>query len=298
MSYQCSNCGAAVDVPPDVMATTCNFCDSPLVDVDSRSEPVDRLIPFSVDRARAGTLLRKYLQSAWLAPEPLRKSARPTDLRAVMVPFYCYEALARTNWSSQVGVEWQRQETYTTTDSDGKTVTRTRTVTETEWFPLDGSHAKVWHDHLVSASRGLPENEANELEPYDLGRSVPFDPAHLAGLVAEHPTIPHAEAESTAESELHKAEQAQIAGTFLPGDKHRSLHCNTSVQVRETKLVLRPVWIAVAGNGDEAIRMLVNGQTGEVVADLPKAWWKVALLVVLCLGFFAAMVGFFSTVAQ
>lgn len=293
MSYQCNSCGAAVDLPPDVMSTDCRFCDSPMVDTSSRSEPVDRVVPFSVDRERAAILLLKTLQAAWMAPEAVRRSARPRDLQAVMTPFYRYEALARTRWSADVGVEWKRKEQVTTTDSDGNPTTRTKTVTETEWFDLDGTHAHLWQDHLVSASRGLDEAESNELEPFDLGRSLPFDPAHLAGLTAEHPTIPHDEARRTAHAELEEAEKSLIASEFLPGDKSRRVDVSTEVDVREVQLVLLPVWIAVAGQGEDAIRMLVNGQTGEVVADLPTSWWKVAMFVGLFAAFFAALIGMF-----
>lgn len=296
MSFQCSSCGASVDVPPDVMATSCQFCDSPLVDVESHADPVDRVVPFTVDAKRAAGLLTKHLQQAWLAPETIRKSARPTDLRAVFVPFYVYDAQARTTWDASVGVEWQRTETYTTTNSKGELETRTRTVTETEWFPLSGTHAKRWQGHLVSASRGLPESEANELEPYDLGRSQPFGPAWLAGHVAEHPTIDHGTANSTARAELEQVERAHIANAFLPGDKHSNLSSHTTVEVHGVQLMLLPVWIAVAGHGDTSIRMLVNGQTGEVVATLPTSWAKIAVFVALFVAFFLALLGFFYTV--
>ncbi len=108
MPHQCTSCGAAVDIPEDVLATSCTFCDSPLVATSTHAAPVDRVVPFVVTRRQATTLLRKHLQSAWLAPESLRRSARPRDLRSVLVPFYRYEALARTRWSASVGVNWQR----------------------------------------------------------------------------------------------------------------------------------------------------------------------------------------------
>ncbi len=160
---------------------------------------------------------------------------------------------------------------------------------------MSGTHARVWHDHLVSASEGLDEAEANELEPFDLGRSRPWAPAHVAGLAAEHPTIPPQRARSTAAAELQAAEKAQIAAEFLPGDAHRSLEVSTQVDLRSVELVLMPVWLAVAGQGEEAVRMLVNGQTGEVVADLPRSKAKIALFVVLLLAFVAALFGLFTS---
>ncbi len=279
---RCQQCGATVELPDDVFSTSCAFCDSPLVDVEEDQEPVDRVAPFDVPRDRAGSLLKGYLQDSWMAPESVRKAARPDELRPVLVPFYAYDAVARTNFSAKVGIYWYRTETYTTT-VNGKTVVRTRQVKETDWHSFRGSHARKWFDHLVSASKGLPEAEANELEPFDLGRALPFSPALTAGLEAEYPTIHHDQAKRTAASELADLEKEAIASGHLPGDTHRSLESNTNVNIDVIRLVLLPVWIAAFPGPDGPIRLLVNGQTGEVVGSVPRSYWKIGCIVFVVL---------------
>ncbi len=280
---RCSACGATVELPEGRRAATCAFCDSALVDEAAQDlEPVDRVVPFGVPRERAATLLRGFLQGHWFAPEAVRRAARPDELTDVLVPFWVFDAVARTTFLAKVGVHWYRTETYTVR-VNGKTQTRTRQVRETEWFPLDGSHVRQWFDHLVSASKGLPEAEANQLEPFDLGASLPYAPALVSGLTAERPTVDREEAGSVARQELARLEQQVIALRHLPGDTSSNLRSETTAALEPARLVLLPVWVAAVKGPSGPVRLLVNGQSGEVVGQVPRSWWKIGALVVIVL---------------
>lgn len=294
---RCSQCGASVEIPDGVRSATCAFCDSALVDdAGAEAGPVaDKVVPFVIPRERAATLLREFLASRWLAPESIRKASRADELNDVLVPFYAFDAVARSTFSARIGVYWYRTETYTTR-VNGRTVVRTRQVRETEWFPLEGSHVRQWFDHLVSASRGIPERDANALEPFDLGQALPFAPALIAGVSSERPTVPHAEAAVVARQELANLEQRVIASTHLPGDTHSGLSSHTVSDLSEARLVLLPVWIAVVKAPTGPLRLLVNGQTGEVVGDVPRSGWKIAMLVMLVLLLLGAVASAFAGV--
>lgn len=281
---RCSACGATVRVPEGKRAATCAFCDSALVDDDAQQlAPVDRVVPFVVPRDRAGRLLKAFLAGQWFAPESVRRASDPSALDDVLVPFWVYDAVARTTFSARVGIHWYRTETYTVT-VNGKRQTRTRQVRETEWFPLEGSHVRQWFDHLVSASKGLAESEANALEPYDLGASLPYAPALVAGVAAEQPTIPRAVAEQVARKELGELERRVIASSHLPGDTSADLRTSTDSTLEEPRLVLLPVWIAAVRTPQGTLRLLVNGQTGEVVGEVPRSWVKIGVAVAVVLG--------------
>jgi len=286
---RCEQCGATVELPDGAMGATCAFCDSALVESAEQAEQVDAVASFDISRERAGALLRDHLQGNWMAAESVRRAAQPDELRSVLVPFYAYDAVARTQFSAKIGIYWYRTETYTTV-VNGKSVTRTRQVKETDWQGFSGSHAKRWFDHLVSASKGLVEEEANALEPFDLGRALPFSPALTAGLEAEHPTIERATAKGTAAQELSEREKSAISAGHLPGDTHRSLKSESKVEVERVRLVLLPVWVSAFSAPQGSIRLLVNGQTGEVVGQVPRSKWKVGCAVVgVILAVFAAL---------
>ena len=266
-------------MPPERVGQTCAFCDTPLI-AESQAErsPVDGVAPFVLSRSAAALRLQQRLQQARMAPEVVRKAVTPEELNGVLVPFWCYDADARSEYSGDVGIHWYETVTYTVT-VNGKKQTRTKQVRRTEWHNLVGSHVHRYRDHLVSGSKGITEPEANELEPFDLGHLLPFDPTLLAGHIAERPTVVHEEARQVAAQELADLENAAIAG-FLPGDEVRNVRNQTTTEIGEVKLIMLPVWVSTWRYKGEAFRLLVNGQTGEVVGAIPNSTWKVVSLLV------------------
>ena len=275
---ECPQCGAQVELPEQRISGECAFCQSQLVSGTAEKLSIDRVAPFDVTPTQAAELLKTTLRIQWMAPEAIRKGGRVEAIEGVSLPFWAYDAVARSTYQADVGIHWWETETYTTTNSKGKTVTRTRRVLRVEWFPTEGTHVADYRDQLVSASRGLPEHEANELEPFDLGLCVPFAPELLAGWAAERPSLATDRALETVRGEFSELEGQAIA-KFLPGDQHRSLTYGTNLELGEIELFLLPVWIATFSHNGEPQRLLVNGQTGEVVGTVPKSTWKVAGLI-------------------
>ncbi len=288
----CPQCGATVELDDNALADRCAFCESPLVDAEAVEQHIDRVAPFEVDRNVAARKLKQFLAGQWLAPEEVRHRVNPEKLNGVLVPFYAWEGTARSRWSARVGIYWYRTETYTVI-VNGKPQVRTRTVRETEWFPLSGTHAANYSGQLVSASRGLPEQEANQLEPFDLGKARDFAPALVAGWLAERPTVDEASARQVATQEIARLENAAIAG-FLAGDTRGDVQNDTRLAVDKVEEILLPVWIATYRHGGAVFRLLVNGQTGEVVGKAPSSGLKIGCLVALLI---LVIVGIFGVVA-
>lgn len=277
----CPQCGATVEMADNTLADRCAFCETPLVDAEAVEAHIDRVAPFDLDRTVASKRLRQFLADQWLAPETVRHEVAPEKLNGVLVPFYAWDGVARSRWSARVGFHWYETQTYTVI-VNGKPQVRTRRVQHTEWFPLDGTHAADYAGQLVSASRGLPEAEANALEPFDLGRAVPFAPQLVAGWLAERPTVGDAEARQVATQEIARLENAAI-GRFLVGDAKSNVENQTELSVTRVEEVLLPVWIATYRHGGEVFRLLVNGQTGEVVGKAPRSAFKVGCIVAVVL---------------
>jgi hypothetical protein len=263
-----------------VLSGSCSYCDSPMVDEPRALPSFDAVVPFRVPQRGAMEQLRTYLDSRRFAPASLRAlRVHARGLRGVLVPFWVYEGVVRSEYRAKIGLHWYRPEKYT--DREGKK--RTRQVRETEWFPLRGSAARQVEDHVVSASVGLPEPEAVALAPFDLGWSSSYDPRLLSGFEAELPTIAASEAERTAVDELREAEAARILRELLPGDVNRVDAIDSRIEVASRRLVLLPVWVATYRQGDVVLRLLVNGQTGKVVGRVPVSKAKVAALVLALL---------------
>jgi hypothetical protein len=283
---RCTGCGANVVFDGPTVSTACGYCDSPMVDESRAATAVDAIVPFQIPRRGAVERLRIHLEGRRWAPSELRRlRVHGRGLRGVLVPYWVHEGVVRSEYRARIGIEWLRRETVRERGE-----TRTREVRETEWFPLAGTAARPIEDHVVSASVGLPAHEANPLEPFDLGRATRFDPRLLSGFEAELPSLVTAEAERLAIAELRESEGRRIQAELLPGDRNRLEWITSEVEIRGRKLVLLPVWIASYRHRGTLQRLLVNGQTGEVVGRVPIDRRKLAAAIVLVLAVVAAVV--------
>jgi hypothetical protein len=284
--YDCPNCGAEVELPSSLFSTKCAFCDAPVVQSEKNHDhQIDILLPFLVDKKEASQALQRYLSSKYFLPKELKTKTKPDEIDGIFIPFWVYQAKARSQYSVRVGIYWYETETITTTDSEGNTKTETRQKQHTEWFPHSGSHVKQYDDHLVCASKAITEKESNSIEPFDCGLALQFKRDLVAGWLAENPILDKELALSTAHEEIQEQEYEEIR-YFLTGDTNSNLTYKTQIEVEKENIqsALLPIWIAVYHHKGESIRLLVNGQTGKVNGPVPTDWVKITLLILFISG--------------
>jgi hypothetical protein len=110
----------------------------------------------------------------------------------------------------------------------------------------------------------------------------------LAGWIAESPSIDRATAKQTAHQEFADLENNAIRA-FLPGDEKRKVENQTQIDISGVRLLMLPIWVANYRHGGEVFRLLVNGQTGEVVGTTPRSGAKIAGAVLVCLVLLAGL---------
>lgn len=292
MNLRCQSCGAELVVAQELRTTVCPYCAAP--SVVERPPSVDRPVPtfalgFALTHPAAGERVKHWLRTRNPWSHSGLKRASLQEVRGVYVPAYLYSALATSHYSASIGENYTETETYTTTEN-GKTVTKTRTVTKTEWRPLHGEHAEYVPDVLVTASRGLSNAELEELEPFDLRVLARYEPALVAGWVAEEPSLSREECLTLAREET-VAKVGRRLKAFMPGDSHRDLQHQTRLESESLDVCLVPVWVLAARYDEKKppLRVVVNGQTGEVFGKVPLSWVKVALTVLAVLAVVAAV---------
>ena len=148
--------------------------------------------------------------------------------------------------------------------------------TYTEWRSLGGRYEGWLMDLMVSASSGLVNAELESVEPFDLRALKRYDPRLLAGWTAEGASLDQDSCMSEARSEAEERLGRELS-SFMPGDSYRGLSYSAEFSEETAALVLLPIWIGVAryGKNGETVRVLLNGQTGEVVGRAPKSWARI-----------------------
>ena len=281
--FRCEGCGSEVATDPDQRSYVCPFCDSTYVVEFSRDQTLRQrpefVIGFAVTKEQAHEMFERWIaENAWYRPGDLETAAIADKQRGVYLPFWSFSMLAESTWSATIGEHWYRTETYTTTDANGKTVTRTRQVQETEWWPLSGHHHRYYSGYLVSGSRGLPQQEAERIKPFQLPSLKRYEPYYLAGWLSEEYSIERNDALAICQQEFYRREHANT-GAFLPGDTYRDLHVSTNFSRVNSDLCLLPVYILSYRYHDKMYRFLVNGQTGKVSGDKPVSYKRIWSLV-------------------
>lgn len=270
--YRCNACGAVETLAPGVAATACAFCGTPsIVEAPENRDDLVRpagVLPFRVDRRQALERFRSWLGSLWFRPNDLRTHAElHGGIQGVYVPFWTFDAATFSRWRAEAG----------TRRGSGKNA-------RVDWRPVSGTLEHFFDDLPVSASTGLDAAAARALEPFPTSELAAYDPAYLAGFVAEEYQKPldaaWGEAKARMEETLRAACRAEV-----PGDLCRNLRVQTTWSALAVKSGLLPVWIAAYRYRGRGFAYRVNGATGRAAGNAPWSWWKIgaALLAALAL---------------
>lgn len=275
---KCGECGAVVELADGITATRCSFCGSPQVKPEEAREDhlrPESVVPFSVGRDASLAAFKGWLGKLWFRPSDLSDKARVADLRGVYVPYWSFDTEVGSRWTADAGYHYHEDEEYT--DSNGQR--QTRRVQRTRWQPASGARQDRHEDHLVCASKGLPEGLMRSASQFDLGAGlVAYSPDYLQGFSAESYALELRDAWTRARAEIEDAQESRCRDD-VPGDTQRGLRCNHRFGDTRFKHVLLPVWIAAFRYHDKVYRFLVNGQSGKVTGEAPRSWLKILLFV-------------------
>ncbi|MFT5287095.1 MAG: hypothetical protein ACI8TQ_003271 [Planctomycetota bacterium] len=279
LQISCENCGARLLVEPHLKTSECPYCASTSI-VErplggTRAEPLFAL-GFTIGRERARELCLNWIKSRGIFTPPSFRKALPERGRGLYLPAYLYCAVAESEYRCRIGENYT--ETYTTTDSKGRTVTRTRTVTE--YRNLSGRFSSYVRDVMVTASAGISNELLEKVEPFDMRALVRYTPALLSGWIAEEASMSRDDCRELARSEGLSKVGLRLSA-MMPGDSHSDLNHQTRLIDEVTDLMLLPIWVFAVrqAEGEPAIQILVNGQTGEVAGIVPRSWVRILLVV-------------------
>ena len=276
---QCSGCGATVTFTPPTVALRCAFCGADVVAEPRAADPVlapGAVLPFGVTQAQATAAVKQWLASRWFAPSALARLARSDALGGVYLPFWSYDAYTVSHYTGRRGEHYWEEERFT--DRDGQV--RTRQVQRTRWLPAAGSVTRWFDDVLVSGTRALPEPRLTALEPWDLARLVPYEPAYLAGFSAQHAQLEVPEGFEHAKRRMAEIIDGDVRRD-IGGDVQQVDQVATAYSAITFRQLLLPVWVSAYRFEGTVYQVMVNARTAEVQGERPWSLLKIALLVLL-----------------
>lgn len=265
VEVSCRSCGAQIHFEPLQRTARCPYCDSPsVVDrpvTEDRPDPVFGL-GFAVTREDAARGMRRWVRGRWMAPFGL-KDRSAEKVKGIYLPAYLYSATAHTSYRVSIGERYK--------DKDDKK--------RTEYRDLEGRYSAYVADILVTASRGIPNDEIEGVEPFDLGALTRYTPGLVSGWISEEPSLSREECRQLGRQEATQRID-RLLRRFLPGDSVEQLRHHVELVDESIDLTLVPLWVFAIRYDEEKppLRVLVNGQTGKVFGKIPLSWTKVGLV--------------------
>ena len=270
---QCSGCGANSIMT--AQSDRCAFCGSPMVaevkGQDAMFVP-ESVLPFHVDKPQAKQKYIDWIKGLWFAPNDLSKRANASGMDGIYLPYWTYDANTFTRYTGQRGEYYYVTESY----KDNQGQTQTREVRHTRWYPVSGSVKVDFDDVLVCASKSLPHEMIDELEPWDLHELKPYDARYLSGFVTERYKIGLEEGFSISKQKMEDPIRSHIRGD-IGGDDQQVTTMNTTYSEVKFKHLLLPLWISSYRYNEKIYRFIINARTGEVTGDRPWSWIKITL---------------------
>lgn len=279
---ECPQCGAQTRFDPNVVASACAFCATPLVSAKAhtgRQIQPRAIVPFKLETSAAQNFFRKWIGGRWFAPNALKKMVNQVEgVRGVYVPCWTFDAETSSHYEGQRGIHRTVQETV----SDGKGGTTIQTRIVTDWYSTSGNVSVNFDDTLVLASSSIPDHLASVLQNWDISNLVPFTDDYVAGFTVEAYQLALEPAFGKAQL-IFKSQIEQAAENDIGGDEQRVSSVETQYGHISFKHILLPVWICSYKFANKSWRVVVNGQTGAVKGDRPWSPWKIGFAVLAAL---------------
>jgi hypothetical protein len=270
---RCEKCGGTVLFSGTLTSTECPYCASPIqrekIHAATQRVPVDGVLPFLVDHDKAARNLSEWVKSRWFAPNEFLQRGAEGKFNGIYLPYWTIDSMTYNVYDGERG------ENYTVTVGTGQ---NRRTETRTRWYPASGRFQRFFDDVLVIASQGLPRDYILALEPWPLGKCLPFTQQVLAGYLARTYDIGLEGGFQDAKRRIDDAIRADVCQR-IGGDKQRIHKLNSRYDAITFKHLLLPVWMLAYRYHNTPYRVFVNAATGEVQGERPYSWVKILLAV-------------------
>ncbi len=264
--YSCRSCAGEIVADETLGATSCPFCDNPVVLTGKFSGSLrpDLVIPFKVTKEAAIAALKKHYLGKKLLPPVFKDQNHLEEVKGVYVPFWLFDA--------EMDADIEYEATRVRAWSDSKYRYRETSVFRNfrrgqlgfSAVPVDGSKAI---DDLLTQS----------IEPFELDDAVSFRTPYLAGYFANRYDVEANDAEEVARKRIENSTARSFEETVQGFHTVRPIRTNLKLKNGKVRYALLPIWLLSTKWQGASFTFAMNGQTGKFVGDLPLdrgAYWR------------------------
>lgn len=258
-AYTCKSCGAELITENTTTATECPYCGSPTILPERITAGVkpEVVVPFTVSKKQAEEIFSGYFSKKPLLPNIFKESRnRISDMRKLFVPYWLFDCDAHGS------VVYNAEKRHTERRGDWE-------IEKIDHYIVRRSGQMAFENIPVDGSEKLDNRITESLEPYDLAAAVPFQPAVLAGSMADHADVDAENCESRAAERVENSLSDALRDTVLGYTRVHERGRNIFSENGKVKPALLPVWLITTEKADKTYTFAINGQTGQLTCDVP-----------------------------
>lgn len=284
-AYKCNACGAEMVCDETTSATSCPYCGGPVV-IPQQFKGVMRpkyVIPFKVEKSEVKSKLKEYYKGKPLLPGTFSGMNTIDEIKGIYVPFWLY--------SGTVDADMQFD-----CEKEDRKKTSTEEIVTTEYYDVHRQGTISFEKIPTDASTKMPDDLMDSIEPYDYKDLVEFEMEYLPGYLAEKYDVTK---EDSIERARKRAENTAVLEVEDTVDNYTSVSEKKSVRKikfsKETQdYAMLPVWMLTTKWNGKNYTFAMNGQTGEMVGDLPIDGMKQIIMLLIWFLIPFAAVWFFA----
>ena len=266
----CGTCGGQFLADKSALSGLCPYCGSNSITESSNTsgmfEPTG-VVPFRISKEEAQNVFRQWISARRLAPLDLKNNSEITDLVGVYVPYWVFDCDTYTLYKGKFG------KTYGSGDDQ-----------YTKYHKAEGV-CKMPVKNLTLLASGRLEKDAywKSVSKFDFNYTKRYDPNLLAGFWSESYTIDGTTAWQTAMGKIYDMIHNSIK-SLENADVIARIDMKPEASNVRAKYVLAPIWITSFDYHGTIYRVLINGQTGNIVGTWPRSLKRIFIIIGIVAG--------------
>ncbi len=257
-TYVCNSCGGEIVTDTTTAATSCPFCDNPVIMMGQLSGTLkpDYVIPFKLNKNDAVEALKKHYNGKKLLPKVFKNQNHIDEVKSVYVPVWLFDA------DVDAFIRYKATRVKTWSDSNYR-------HTKTSFYSVTRGGSIGFELVPVDGSTKMDDALMESIEPFDFSQAVEFQTAYLSGYLADKYDVDSEQSVARANERIKRSSEEAFEATVSGYDTVIPVASNVNLQNGVAKYALYPVWLLNTSWNGKKYTFAMNGQTGKFVGDLP-----------------------------
>lgn len=264
--FTCPSCGAEVVTTNTTSATTCFYCQNPVVlggRLSGDFKP-DKIIPFSLTKENAIDKFLEMCKKKWFLPKAFASKKQFDKFTGVYFPYWYIDEQK----NSSMVAKGNKVRVWRT----GK-----KEYTETSVYRLERTGNVIINNVFERALKSEDRDMLQSVHPYDLSKAKDFAMSYLSGFQAEKRDLEQADVNDIVQKRMSEYSKELLKDTMKNYSGVVIQSYNDVTELESWRYMLLPVWITTYKYNGKIYPFAINGQTGKAYGTLPTDKRKLAI---------------------